>query len=194
MATKLRRSLVTLCTFIILAGCVPSWNPLYTEKDLVSDERLVGTWKDEDNKETWVFKKSEDKAYQLTHTDEGGKIGKFEARLLKLEGRTYLDLYVTALGGKGLEECNGLAQAMVVPAHLFLRVDEIGDALKMAGVNPTWLKELLEKNPKAIAHRKVDDNWILAAETKDLQAFVSKYAEGEALFGGPFALKRQASK
>jgi hypothetical protein len=183
-----------MCMLIILTGCVPSWNPLYAEKDLIIDPKLAETWKDSDGKETWVFRRADGNAYQLAHTDSDGKTAKFDARLLKIQERTFLDLYVTDLGGKRLEECNSLAQTMVVPAHLFLRVDEIGDSLKLAVPNPTWLKEHLEKNPTAIAHRKVDDNIILAAETKDLQAFVSEHAEGEALFGEAFALKRQASK
>jgi hypothetical protein len=191
MTTRLRRFLIASCTLIILSGCVPSWNPLYTEKDLISDDRVVGTWKeDEETKETWVFKKGEGKAYQLAHTDSDGKTAKFAAHLLKLEGRTYLDLYVTDIEG----QVNELAGWTLVPAHLFLRVDEIGDSLKMAAANADWLEKHLEKNPKAIAHQKTGDRTVIVAETKELQAFVTKHAEGEALFGEAFALKRQASK
>ena len=189
MKTNFRKFFLLIGVLAALIGCVPSWNPLYTEKDLVFDDKLLGTWKDSDDKETWVFERTGEKSYRLTHTDSEGKKGKFDAHLLKLNARNFLDLYLTDLGEKGLE-CNSLAQAMLVPAHLFMRVDEIGDSLKLAAVDPEWVKKHLKTTPKAIAHRKLDDSVIFNAETKDLQAFVGQYAEGEGLFGAPFALKR----
>ena len=179
----------TILLALLFVSCVPSWNALYTDKDLTFDPALAGTWKDKDDKETWVFEKADDKSYKLTHTDEDKRVGKFEAHLLKLGSRTFLDLYVTEASQKDLE-FNVLARAMVVPAHLFLRVDQIGDSLKLAAANPDWLQKHLDANPKAIAFRKTGDGQLIfTAETKELQAFVIKYADGEALFGEPFVLK-----
>src|SRR5687768_7449356 len=175
MRTSFRKCLLLVGVLTALIGCVPSWNPLYTEKDLVFDDKLLGTWKDSDDKETWVFEKTGEKSYRLTHTDSDGKKGKFDTHLLKLKGHNFLDLYVTDVGEKGLE-CNSLARAMLVPAHLFMRVDDLGDSLKLAAVDPSWVKEYLAKNPTAIAHRKLDDAVFFNAETKDLQAFVTKHA------------------
>ncbi len=176
-------------TTLLLAGCVPSWNALYTTNDLTFDPVLVGSWKDDEGKEKWLFQKVSDKAYRLTHTDSESKTAKFDAHLLKIQNRLFLDLYLTDIEN-GLQ-CNSLAQAMLVPAHLFLRVDAIGNSLKMAAINPNALKERLEADPKAIAHRKIGtDQIVLTAETKELQAFVLKHAEGESLFGGPFELTK----
>jgi hypothetical protein len=176
----------------LLVSCVPSWNPLYTDKDLIFDPALVGNWKDKDDKETWAFEKAGEKSYKLTHTDEEKHVGKFEAHLLKIGSRTFLDLYLTEASEKDLE-CNSLAKAMLVPAHLFLRVDELGGSFKMAAPNPEWLQKHLEANPGAIAYRRIGDGqFIFTAGSKELQAFVTKHADGEALFGEPFTLKRQS--
>ena len=35
---------------VVLMGCIPSLHPLYTEKDLVFDESLLGEWTLDDGK------------------------------------------------------------------------------------------------------------------------------------------------
>ena len=173
----------------LIGGCVPSWNALFTEKDLIFDAKLVGTF-DGDDGETWEFAKDGDKKYKLTYTDKEGK-ATFDAHLLKIQDRQFLDVQLDEKGYEGLK-LNALAKMTMVPARIFLRVDEIGGSLKMAAVNPDWLAKHLEKNPKAIAHLQRSEMLFFTAETKDLQAFVIKHVEGEALFGGPFTLKRKS--
>ena len=173
----------------LIGGCVPSWNALFTEKDLIFDVKLVGTFNGDDD-EVWEFAKDGDKKYKLTYTDKEGKTS-FEAHLLKVQNRQFLDVQLDEKGYEGLK-LNALAKLTMVPAHIFFRVDEIGGSVKLAAVNPDWLGKHLEKDPKAIAHLKKDDMLLFTAETKDLQAFVIKHAEGEALFGEPFTLKRKS--
>jgi hypothetical protein len=192
MSTKLQTiALFALIVLGLFPGCVPSWNPLYTDKDLVFDPQLVGTWKGEDG-ETWKFEKSGDKKYKLVYVDSEGT-ATFAAHLLKINGRQFLDLFLHESAGEEIK-LNSLAKATLVPAHLFLRVDEIGSSLKMAAVNPTWLEEHLEANPKATPHLKQEDRVIFTGTPLELQAFVLQHAEGEALFGDPFTLKRESTK
>jgi hypothetical protein len=173
----------------IFAGCVPSWNPLYTEKDLIFDPQLVGIWKGEEG-ETWKFEKSGDKKYKLIYTDSQGR-APFAAHLLKINDRQFLDLFLHDSAADDIK-MNALAKGTIVAVHLFLRVDEIGSSLKMAAVNPSWLEEHLEANPKATPHLKQEDRVIFTGSPLELQAFVLQHAEGEALFGGPFTLKRES--
>ena len=179
-----------LVTFLV-AGCVPSWNPLYTDKDLVFDPQLVGVWEGEEG-EIWNFEKQDQKNYKLTYTDKHGK-ATFLAHLLKIKERRFLDLYLHDDAEKDLK-LNALATMTIVPVHFFMRVDEIGSSLKMAAVNPEALQKQLEKNPKAISLLKQKDHIVFTATTEELQAFVMKHVEGEELFGGPFSLAREASK
>ena len=87
-------------------------------------------------------------------------------------------------------EFNGWAVASLVPAHLFLKVEQIGPVLRIAAMDPEWLKEFLAKNPKAIAHEKLDDRIVLTASTADLQKFLLDHAQ-EKLFGDSADLKRK---
>ncbi len=52
----------------LLAGCVPvmSLHPLYTDKDVIFEEKLLGTWLDDPN--------SPDTAWQFKRTDKGRKL------------------------------------------------------------------------------------------------------------------------
>ena len=47
----MRKLLLLFAGTLLLTGCVPvdSLNPLYTDKDIVFDESLLGTWVGPDN-------------------------------------------------------------------------------------------------------------------------------------------------
>jgi len=180
---------------LALAGCVPSWNPFYTEKDLAFESALVGSWRPveakENSKEFWEFTKAGDKLYQLTQTDEEGRKANFEARLFKLKEHLFLDLYLTKVEGDDLK-VNAWAGISLVPAHLLLKVDLSESGVKLAAMNPEWLKEFLKQNPGAIAHRAVSDGSIvLAAGTDELQKFVLAHLGDKDFIGGPMEMKRR---
>src|SRR6187401_3334085 len=84
----------------VLAGCIPTLHPLYTDDDVIFDPALVGLWAEENSKDTWLYEKVDDKSYRLTYTDGEGKKGEFQARLLKLGGFRFLDLYPEDAGLK----------------------------------------------------------------------------------------------
>jgi hypothetical protein len=173
----------------VLVGCVPSWNPLFTEQDLIFDAGLIGTWKG-DHDELWKFEKDKggEKHYKLSYSDKRGK-ATFVAFLLKIKDRKFLNIYLVDDSEQELQ-LNGLAFMTLVSVHAFLRVDDMGESLKMAVCNPAWLDKHLKENPKAISHLRQPNRILLTAETRDLQAFVMKHVEGEALFGEPFSVKR----
>jgi len=191
----LLKNKILLLFALIFAGCVPSWSPLYTEEDLVFDPLLAGTWTpaqaEEGAKERWEFTKAGEKLYELQQTDEEGRKAGFEARLVKLKEHRFLDLYLTK--AEDGVKVNAWASFSLVPAHLILKVEQIDPALKIAAMNPTWMKEFLEQHPDAIAHRVVSGgNIVLAASTSELQKFVLEHVNDREFFGGPMELRRNA--
>jgi len=179
----MKRLILPLALLAALAGCVPSLNPLYTEKDLVFDPALLGVWGEANAKETWTFEKAGEKKYKLLQTDNDGRTGEFEVHLLKLKDHYFLDLYVTEPGGEKWSP-NDLARGAIImrPGHLFLKVTQIQPTLKMAMLDLDWLQKLLEKDPRAVRHEKIrfgsanekDFQLVLTAETKELQRFILK--------------------
>jgi hypothetical protein len=191
----MKNKALVLFTVVVLAGCVPSWNPFYTEKDLGFDPALVGAWQPveakDGSKEDWEFTKAGDKHYQLSQTDEEGRKAVFEVRLFKLKDHRFLDLYLTNVDGDGLK-VNAWASTSLVPAHLLLKVEQIEPALKLAAVNPDWMQTHLKEHPNAIAHRIVSDgNVVLAASTEELQNFVLAHVDDKEFFGGAMEMKRK---
>lgn len=175
----------------MITGCVPSLNPIYTDKDLIFDPALIGTWGSSDPREKWVFSKSGENAYKLTQTDSDGLKAEFDVRLARLGDYKFMDLVFTNVDERYIK-LNGWAAFSLIPGHLVLQVHEIDPKLKISAINPNWLKEWLEKNPKSLDHRKFgEDRCIIMASTKDLQRFVLANADKEGLFGGPHELQRE---
>ena len=180
-----------LLFFAIVTGCVPTLNPIYTDKDLIFDPALLGTWGSDDPREKWVFEKTNEKSYKLKQTDSEGLTAEFDTRLVRLGDYKFLDLIVTNIDEKYIK-LNGFAAFSLVPAHLVLQVHELRPKLKLSAMNPDWVKEWLDKNPKSLEHRKLgDDRYVITASTKELQKFVLQHADEEGLFAGPHELTRE---
>jgi len=182
-------SALTLALALVLSACVPSLNPLYTERDLVFDTALLGVWAENDNAQnTWAFERSGDKSYKAIYTEKG-KTGEFEVHLLRLGDTLFLDFYPEDAGIKEMNR-NDFYQFHFLPVHTFAKVSLSGSTVGMAFLDPDWLKKLLEKKPGAIRHEKRgEEGIVLTASTKDLQKFVLKHVH-EAFGDKPAVLNR----
>lgn len=130
----------------ILGGCVPvmSLHRLYTEKELVFEEKLLGTWSDANNESTWEFSCPEQasKKYQLVYADDEERKGLFEVHLVKLEDELFLDVY-PAQFPCDIEDPNKTEwfynTFFLVPAHTFIKIDYI-ESLK-SHINRVYKEE-----------------------------------------------------
>ena len=172
-----------LAIIALVAACVPSVNPFYADKDVVTDPRLAGAWREDSDKDdpaAWKFEVTTNNAYAVTLKEDKDKTGSFEGHLFKLGQGTFLDLTPT--------ECNyatnqaGTVGMAMIPGHLLLRVQFTDKKMNLAFCNPDWIKKFLEQNPSAISHRVVDGSVILTADTGALQKFVLKHLGKDELF------------
>ena len=190
-----------LCYLLVVAlgGCVPviSLHPLFSDADTAFEKKLLGTWVDDSNNPTkWEFSEiSEPKnTYKLIFTDEEGKKGSFVARLVKLQDKLFMDVYPSEMPS----DVNDPAKTawpynafFLIPAHTFLKIDSIEPTLKMALTLESEMKDLLTEEPEAVKHTFVGDRLVLTASTKELRAFVLKYANDKRLFTGDVTLMRK---
>ncbi len=183
----------------VLCGCVPvaSLHCLYTDADIVFEEKLLGTWMDDPNDPdtTWEFSRMDDpnNSYKLIFTDEEGRKGSFIAHLVKLKNKLFLDVYPSELPWEPDDpnKVDWLYNTFfLIPAHTFIKVESIEPQLKMRITKEGKMEELLKENPDAVEYTSVEDRLVLTASTKQLQAFVLKYADDERLFGDKAALDR----
>lgn len=188
---------------VILGGCVPviSLHPLYTEKDIVVDKKLYGTWVDDANspKTTWEFKSIDEpkNAYKLIFSDEEGMKGSFVAHLVKLQNRLFLDIFPSELPWEP-EDPNKMDwpynALFLIPAHTFMKIDSIEPQLKLRLTLESKMEELLKENPSAVEHTSVGDRPVITGSTKELQAFILKYADDERVFTDQVTLSRKEPK
>lgn len=167
---NMRKSLILpfIGLLFLMAGCIPSVHPLYTEQDLIFDSSLIGEWVNQDGNESWTFTKSAGKEYKLVYMDKDARKGEFVVHLLKVDDRRFLDLYPVS---PDLKE-NDFYKGHLLPVHTFMRVEQIEPTFQMAILKLDWLKKFLQENPGAIRHEKVDDSILLTADPKELQGFL----------------------
>ncbi len=67
-------------------------------------------------------------------------------------------------------------------SHWFWRVSIDGDVLRLAMLDPVWLKKMIDQEKVSIGHEPTGSDVILTASTKDLQEFLRQYAEDEEAF------------
>jgi hypothetical protein len=188
----------------ILGGCLPvlSLHPLFTEKDLAFDEKLLGTWVEEPNT-TWEFNRTEEpkNAYKLIYTHQENEAAKknakcsFIVRLVKLKNNLFLDACPTPWEPEDLNmvEC-AYNTLFLIPAHTFIKVNAIEPQLKLQLTDDEEINKLLKADPNAVEHTSIEDKLVLTASTKELQAFVLKYADDSRVFTEESVLNRQKTK
>lgn len=195
---RIKKALFYLLT-ALLGGCVPvlSLHPLYTEKDVIFEEKLLGTWiENPDDPETiWRFSRADDpnNEYKLVFSDDQGKKGSFTVHLVKLKSKLFLDVYPSELPWE-IEDPNKVElpynSFFMIPAHTFIKIDTIEPELKMRLTSEKEIKKLLEEQPDTVEHMFIEDKLILTAPIKELQSFVLKYADDERVFKTEIVLRR----
>lgn len=162
---------------LVLAACVPSLHPLYTDKDLIFDPALLGEWVEAkpDSKSTLTFIKSADKEYKLISAEEKERLS-FIAHLVKLGDKLFLDVQ-----GDPSVDCRTLA----FPVHMFFLVSQSEPTLRLRDFNEKWLKEFLKKNPAALKHEIVDRDVLLTASTRQIQSFALRHVNTKEAFADP---------
>jgi hypothetical protein len=182
-------SVTLLGVLILSAGCIRSLHPIYTKQDIVFEPDLIGQWSEDDDEsdEVWAFSKEDANSYALVYTDDNGEQGMFNAHLAEIKGELFLDFFPNE---PELIK-NGFYQFHLLPVHTFVYVKQIEPTLQWSFPDPDWLEEHIAANPDAIRHEKIEDEIILTAAAKDLQAFWLKHLDAEVAFGELSNLKRK---
>ena len=173
---------------LLLVGCVPSLQPLFTEADVDFDPALVGAFTDEKGDLTFAFQKLGTNAYRLTVTEQVGDrqlTAGFVVHLVRLRGFWFLDFYPDRpeVGGE-------FYQLHLIRAHTFGRVWIQGDVVRLGLLDSDWLKKKMDEKSVAIEHQQTEDGILLTAPTTKLQDLMFRYANEEEAFPDPLELHR----
>ena len=181
--------LIIFAIVLLVAGCVRSLYPLFTEEDLIFNPKLVGTWVEKDGKNTWTFEKSGEKEYTLWHyeaeyevisgTKVPGDTAKFIAQLGKLGKNYFLDIHP---GKPETKVKNGFYNFHLFPVHTISKVFISSDTLKLSMLDNDWLAKMIDRNAFKISHARLSNQIILTASTEELQRLVKRYADNSKAF------------
>ncbi len=189
-------------TLFLFQGCVPSLHPLYTEDVLSWSKEIAGVWQPEDTPDSkadsWVFAANKGKSYQLIQFDSEGRPGVFEVHLVKLGAHYFFDLSPRTANSEEREKYPQLAQNCLTemesyhyqPVHTFAKVNFDANQMSIAMFDGEFLEDLLDKNRIRIKHEKVDGTYVLTASSKELQKFMTKYADDPKAFLEPTVLRK----
>jgi hypothetical protein len=189
------RKILIFVFAVLLASCVPSLHPLYTDKDVIFEPKLLGVWDDSNDTGIWEFRAgAEPNSYEMIYTDKEKKSGSFQAHLVKLDEMLFLDVYPNDPNCQAGSSYNKM---LLVPAHTFLKVEQIEPTLKWQFMDVDKIQKHLEKDPKLLKHELVltqnkETKVILTASTKELQDFMRKHANEDWVFGKAVNMKRMA--
>ncbi len=193
---KLKISIV-LMIFLTFGSCIPSLHPLYFEKDLITNQNMIGTWKEDGSLNTWVFYRNDNKkSYTLRFLEKSnnniddatpGILGIFEINLFKLGDETFLDFYPGE--NKIMEEgINFLMAFHLLPVHTFAKIEISKDTILIYQFDVTHLEGLLDEGKIRIRHATRRNDLVLTAKTEELQEFFIKYSKEEDVFMDPIVL------
>jgi hypothetical protein len=180
---------------LVLIGCpARTFYPLFAEKDLVFNPALVGTWTLEGD--TYIFQKSGEKNYELTHfqNDHPTDTAVFKASLGKLGKYWFLDLFPES---RALEShlTNGVYTHHLILTHTISRIWFEGDSIRIATLEDDWLKKMIINKKIKLSYVESKgatggDQLLVTATTKELQQFLTKYANNKEAFPEPGVLHK----
>ena len=170
------KKLICFALAVAFGGCLPSLHPLYTDDTLVFRAELIGKWSHEDS--IWEFRDAGDMEYELRTFD--GQQGRFSAHLVQLDDMLFLDIYPA---DDDLEEMQSFAATHLVPAHTFMKVEQIDPNLVLRLLDAGEVGSMLDDDPNLLKHEETEDRLVLTASTQELQAFMLAFGHEEDLFG-----------
>jgi hypothetical protein len=174
-----------------LSGCLSTLHPLFTEKELVYDPRLLGSWRTGDGDDTAVFEKGTPasfaqlpeplrklagKAYIVTFKDGEERL-KYFAFLTKLGKELYLDYYPCE--DEIQLQYDNFYKQHFAKMHSFYRVRFTNDrAFEISEFDEGFLEQLIKNKQIRIRHEiRFDGNYVITAPTEELQQYVLKYSD-----------------
>lgn len=184
-----------LVAIVTLSGCLSALHPLFTEKDLEFDPRLVGSWQVGSEDEVLTFQRGTPesfgdlpeglqhlagKAYLLTVTSRntGEEVAKFYAFLARIGKHLYLDYYPAET--KVQKEYASFYKMNFVKMHSFYRLKSGSDnnTMIIGQFADSYLRKLIQQKQIRIRHEtRTDGTYVITAPTEELQQYVLKYSD-----------------
>lgn len=165
-----RMLFLTVCSLILLAGCVRSLHPVLLEDQVVRDESVVGTWVNEDAETIEVRSDPQSKVLDVLFTDRNGETGQFKVRLGKLD-----QIFVAEIA-PAEPKASSTYKAHLAPLFSFMIIEQTSPRLVMTTLNPDWFREYVEAHPEELSLTGTGrEEMFIISPTDKLQQFLLKH-------------------
>lgn len=172
-----------------MAGCgVGSIAPVIADSEARYDAKLVGTWADSSNKESFVVSEASPNRYAILYTDSDGKIGRFQGVLGQVGSLRVLDVEPEDLP----KDMSDTYKSLLLPLHGAVFIDAVDPELRFRILQADSLKRYLEQRPRTISHMMRDEAVVFTAPTKDLQRFLVDYVRRPGALQAPTVMTRRS--
>jgi hypothetical protein len=182
--------LVALFAVLLFSACIPSLQPFYTEKDLVFELSLIGSFGETEGSATWTFTKAGDREYKLTIKDKE-KTSSFITHLFKLGNDHFIDLHAVkeSLDDSPRED---FFKASLIPGHLALKVSSLSPNLTLQVMDEDGIKEYLKTNKGAVPHNLIEsDRLVFTGSSEQMRDFLKRISAEEKCWGKPVEFQRR---
>ena len=180
---------------IFLSSCLTTLHPIFTEKDLAYDPKLIGVWNTEnEGKKGKVIISNlasensvelpgnisviKQKGYFIIYQDENGKVSdQYIAFLARIGKHLYFDYFpADKKEDRKVDEFFGIH---FVRMHTSYRVEILKDgSFELSQFDGSYVKSLINEKKIRIRHEiDADDNTVITASTKELQQYLLKYGD-----------------
>ena len=180
--------LAALAAALLAACAAPSIHPLATDANTVRDDRLLGTWKIEDDEKSTYTVAAEGQGYVVTCVElEGERLEyRVSAALVAVGNHRVLDVRLHEEQLKALP----VPPALVLPVHYFLALEfPAADRARLRLVHPDFVEAWFAE-PRDVAHVRVEDVVVLAAEPAGLEALLARWLAADGGFSIDVDLRR----
>ena len=179
---------------IFLSSCLTTLHPIFTEKDLAYDAKLIGVWiaEREGNKERVTINNLatensvelpgnisniKEKGYLITYQRDGELPERYIAFLARIGKHLYFDYYPA--DKKEYDYIDKFFSAHLVKIHTSYRVELLNDgSFELSQLDGSYVNNLIDQKKIRISHETgADGNVVITATTPELQQYLIKYSD-----------------
>lgn len=192
---RIASTIASALLLIFFSGCLTTLHPIFTQKDLAYDPKLIGTWNTENqgNKGRVVISNLatenslklpgnisaiKQKGYLISYQDEDGTTSeRYIAFLARIGKHLYFDYYpADKKEDRKIDDFFGIH---FVKMHTSYRAEISKDgSFELSQLDEGFVTKLIEEKKIRISYEKdADDNTVITASTSELQQYLLKYGD-----------------
>lgn len=170
MTAGLPRVATAVWFAVLLGGCVMSTDAVIVDSLATLDDRLLGTWKDQDGGDSAVVTRDSGNAYVIAYSSSLGT-GTFAGRLGRLGEQLVMDFSPTPRRREVPEPYENY----LLPMHVLLTIDLRSDTLRIATLDCDSLRLALLSGQVQLGYAEVRNRVMLHATGEQLRRAIGPY-------------------